>query len=254
MKNTLHVSIVAVAMLVVGCNNEPTGSGKPPLSLLSRAQATGTFATAPTAHTERPATVSEVLKALRVGNQRFVEGSSIHPHESAQYRASLASEQHPFATVLACSDSRVTPVLIFDQGIGDLFVIRVAGNVVDDDVAGSIEYAVDHLNTKVLVVMGHENCGAVTAAYHAFVAHDLKHREPHEIETLLHRIEPALHKLDRAKSVQEQIAEGVEQQVREGIRQLSRIPDLHRAQSEGRVKIVGAVYSLRTGAVKFLDE
>ena len=118
----------------------------------------------------RPVNAMAALSALLEGNQRFVTGESIHPHESADYRASLANEQHPFATVLTCSDSRVTPVLIFDQGIGDLFVIRVAGNVIDDDVAGSIEYAVDHLDARLLVILGHENCGAITAAYHAFVA------------------------------------------------------------------------------------
>ncbi len=247
MKNVLIVSIAIATMFAIGCSDNPIGSFGPSAHAGQSQPSTSEQA-------ERPTTVDAVLKALKSGNQRFVDGSSAHPHESAHYRASLANEQHPFATVLACSDSRVTPVLIFDQGIGDLFVIRVAGNVVDDDVAGSIEYAVDHLSTKVLIVMGHENCGAVTAAYHAYVAHDLKQREPHEIETLLHRIEPALHDLDRSKSVKEQIAEGVEQQVRAGIRQLSAIPDLHQAQSEGRVKIVGAVYSLRTGEVRFLDD
>jgi carbonic anhydrase len=202
----------------------------------------------------RPASAEEALVALRKGNKRFTEGRSIHPHESADYRASLANEQHPFATVLACSDSRVTPVLVFDQGIGDLFVIRVAGNIVDDDVAGSIEYAVDHLGTKLLVVMGHETCGAVTAAYHAFVARDMKEREPHEIETLLNHIEPALHNLDTRKSMEEQIAKGVEDNVRESIRQLLRIHDLHDAQEADRLEVVGAIYSLRTGEVRFLEE
>ena len=247
MKNALIVSLAAAITLAIGCNSQPS------ISLVPSAHA-GETRLSTTEQVARPTTNEAVLNALRTGNRRFVAGDSNHPHESAQYRASLANEQHPFATVLACSDSRVTPVLIFDQGIGDLFVIRVAGNVVDDDVAGSIEYAVDHLGTKVLVVMGHENCGAVTAAYHAYVAHDLKQREPHEIETLLHRIEPALHDLDSTKSVPEQIAEGIEQQVRAGIRQLSKIPDLHHALSEGRVKIVGAVYSLRTGEVRFLDD
>ena len=206
------------------------------------------------ANSDQPVSATSALNALASGNLRFVEGRSIHPHESASYRASLANGQHPFATVLACSDSRVTPVLIFDQGIGDLFVIRVAGNIVDDDVAGSIEYAVDHLGTRLLVVMGHENCGAVTAAYHSFVARDLGAREPHEIESLLHRIEPALGNIDRSGSVDEQIAQGVEENVREAIRQLSRIPDLRHALEEDRVRIVGAIYSLRTGEVRFLDE
>jgi len=198
-------------------------------------------------------TVQEALAALIEGNQRFVDGKSIHPHESSDYRASLAHEQHPFATILTCSDSRVTPVLIFDQGIGDLFVIRVAGNVVDEDVAGSIEYAVNHLGTTLLVVLGHENCGAVTAAYHSFVAKDLVEREPHEIESLLLHIEPALRKIDRSKSIDRQLAEGVEANVHEAIQSLARLPDLRTAQEQGLVKIVGAIYSVRTGKVSWLN-
>ncbi len=201
----------------------------------------------------RPSNVSEALAALLEGNQRFVNGKSLHPHESADYRASLANEQHPFATVLTCSDSRVTPVLIFDQGIGDLFVIRVAGNIIDEDVAGSIEYAVDHLDAKLLVILGHENCGAVTAAYHAFIAHDLEEREPHEIESLLLHIEPALRKIDKTKPMDAQIADGVEENVRESIQALLRLPDVQAAQQKGLVKIVGAVYSVSNGTVRLLD-
>ena len=188
------------------------------------------------------------------GNRRFVAGDSIHPHESADYRASLADEQHPFATVLTCSDSRVTPVLVFDQGIGDLFVIRVAGNVVDQDVAGSIEYAVDHLGTRLLVILGHENCGAVTAAYHSYVARDLTRREPHEIESLLLRIEPALRDVDPSATMSSQIAHGIEANVREAIAQLTRLPDLRRAEEAGLVQIVGAIYDLETGDVRLLSE
>ena len=198
-------------------------------------------------------TAEEALAALLEGNRRFARGESVHPHESADYRASLANEQHPFATVLTCSDSRVTPVLVFDQGIGDLFVIRVAGNVIDEDVAGSIEYAVDHLGARLLVILGHENCGAVTAAYHSFVAKDLKRREPHEIEHLLMQIEPALHKVDPAQAVDQQIAHAIEENVRQAALSLLRLPDVQQAQEQGRVKIVGAIYSISTGEVRLLD-
>ncbi len=202
---------------------------------------------------EHRSNAADALAALLEGNRRFVKGSSIHPHESADYRASLAHEQHPFATVLTCSDSRVTPVLIFDQGIGDLFVIRVAGNIVDEDVAGSIEYAVDHLHAPLLVILGHENCGAVTAAYHWFAAQDLREREPHEIESLLMHIEPAVRDLDRSKSESEQITAAVEANVREAIQQLLRIPDMRQAHAAGKVRVVGAVYSVATGEVRIMD-
>ena len=98
------------------------------------------------------------------GNRRFMEGKTRHAHESADWRKMLTADQHPFATLLCCSDSRVPPELVFDQGFGELFVIRVAGNVINTDILGSIQYAVRHLHTHLLVVMGHEGCGAVGAA------------------------------------------------------------------------------------------
>lgn len=196
----------------------------------------------------------ESLQRLLEGNKRFVRDESKHPHESSDYRASLANAQHPFATILACSDSRVTPVLIFDQGVGDLFVIRVAGNVVDTDVTGSIEYAVDHLNTQLVVVMGHKNCGAVTAAYHAFAAHDLDGVEPDEINSLLQRIEPAVQDLDRSVSVEQQITQGIEKNVRVAIEKLSSYPDIRQSLDAGRLTIRGAIYNLETGQVDLLSE
>ncbi len=106
----------------------------------------------------------EALKMLKDGNARFVEGKATHPHQDAARRALTAGQgQHPVATVLSCSDSRAPVELLFDQGIGDLFVVRVAGNVAATDEIGSMEYAVDHLNTPVVVVLGHSQCGAVTA-------------------------------------------------------------------------------------------
>jgi carbonic anhydrase len=108
-------------------------------------------------------TPAQALDRLREGNRRFATAHAAHPHAGVAWARQLASGQHPFAVVLTCSDSRVAPELLFDQGLGDLFVVRVAGNVVDPDVIGSIEYAVDHLHTQLVIVMGHENCGAVTA-------------------------------------------------------------------------------------------
>jgi carbonic anhydrase len=125
------------------------------------------------------------LQKLKEGNERYVFEHVEHPHEGAQRRVDLSRAQHPFAIVLGCGDSRVVPELIFDQGVGDLFVLRIAGNVADDAVIASIEYAVEHLGTRLVVVLGHEKCGAVTAA----VAH-----EPGEgkINSLLSYIEPSV--------------------------------------------------------------
>lgn len=109
-------------------------------------------------------TGDEALKRLMEGNRRFAADAAVHPHQTAERRAELLAGQDPFAIVLTCSDSRVTPEILFDQGLGDLFVICVAGNVLDDLVMGSIEYAAAHLKTPLLMVLGHTSCGAVTAA------------------------------------------------------------------------------------------
>ncbi|HEY7392870.1 MAG TPA: carbonic anhydrase [Bryobacteraceae bacterium] len=109
-------------------------------------------------------TADTALTRLLDGNQRYARHKERHPDQSAARQKELAGGQHPFAVILGCADSRVPPELLFDQGLGDLFVIRVAGNIVDDAVLGSIEYAVEHLGTKLILVLGHENCGAVSAA------------------------------------------------------------------------------------------
>lgn len=119
------------------------------------------------------------LERLQLGNEHFREGHSLHRHESVGWRTHLMEGQLPFATVLGCADSRIPPELIFDQGFGDLFVIRVAGNVIGEEVAGSLQYAVHHMRTPMLVVLGHEGCGAVTAAVQALRG---RHDEPHYIE------------------------------------------------------------------------
>src|SRR3954447_12993305 len=106
----------------------------------------------------------QALAKLIEGNRRYAQNKEQHPDETMARRKELENEQHPFAVILSCADSRVPPELIFDQGLGDLFVIRVAGNIADGAVLGSIEYAVEHLGTKLILVLGHENCGAVSAA------------------------------------------------------------------------------------------
>jgi carbonic anhydrase len=106
---------------------------------------------------------SGAFNELMLGNKRFVKNHMQHPHQDTLYVHKLSASQHPKAIVLACADSRVSPEIVFDQGMGDLFVIRNAGNVVDNDVLGSIEYAIEHLGVTTIIVLGHENCGAVTA-------------------------------------------------------------------------------------------
>jgi carbonic anhydrase len=188
----------------------------------------------------------EAVKRLKEGNVRFATGKPRHPHEAPDWRQSLEEGQHPFAVVLGCSDSRVPPELVFDQGLGDLFVIRVAGNVVDTDVTASIEYAIDHLNTKLIVVMGHTSCGAVTATVDHLSNPD---GEPAEVVDLLYRIEPAIVGIDTNQSRKKQIQQAVHQNVEQSVRRLSRVPDLRKSLKGGSVKIVGAIYDMHTGKV-----
>ena len=195
-----------------------------------------------------PANGEEALEWLLAGNHRFWDGHPRHDHESMRRVAMLSDGQHPFGIVLGCADSRVSPELVFDHGLGDLFVVRVAGNVVAEDEAGSIEYALVHLHVPLVVVLGHENCGAVTAA---LGAHD---GEPKELVTLLRRIIPAIRDIDPTLPLEERIRLGVEANVRQSVSQLRAIQDrLERPEGERSV-IVGAIYELETGKVRILED
>ncbi len=197
----------------------------------------------------RPRNAAEALERLKAGNRRFVEGKVHHAHEGAQWRKHLARAQQPFAILLGCADSRVPPELVFDQGFGDLFVIRVAGNVIDTDVVGSIQYGVRHLKVPLLVVMGHEGCGAVTAALEVL---DGTAREPKYIEALAERIEPGLKGLDPALRGDARVSAAVQANVRWSVGQLARSPEGRKALEDKVVALAGAVYDLKTGSVRFL--
>jgi carbonic anhydrase len=196
-----------------------------------------------------PKTPAAALARLKAGNARFADGRTRHAHESADWRKHLVREQKPLATVLGCSDSRVPPELVFDQGFGDLFVVRVAGNVVAADVVASLSYAALHLGTPLFVVMGHTGCGAVTAALDAQLK---KAREPERIEALVRLIEPGLKDLDTKAPYAEALAAAVEANVRWAVAQLARLTGPKEALRDGRVALAGAIYELETGRVRFL--
>jgi carbonic anhydrase len=185
------------------------------------------------------------------GNRRFVQGRSRHGTISAEAFASLRESQRPFAVVLGCSDSRVPPELVFDQSFGDLFVIRLAGNLIAPGVAGSIQYAYQHLGTSLLVVLGHEGCGAVKAA---LAAKNHRARHPERIRQLVELIEPGLVQVDPKLSAAEQLRAGVEANVRWSMHQVIAAREARMAlRKKGNVLIVGAVYELTTGKVRWLD-
>ena len=192
----------------------------------------------------------EALRLLVDGNERFVRGESRLPGSLRESLASLAEGQSPFATVLGCSDSRVPPELVFDAGLGELFVVRVAGNVLSPEVAGSLQYAGAHLRTPLFLVLGHEGCGAVGAALKAkYQQVQQRSRIQHLVDSIL----PALDDADPALPPEQRLAGAVESNVRWTVRSILESPEGRARVAEGRMKCVGAIYELRTGRVRLLD-
>ncbi len=198
----------------------------------------------------QPRTAQESLARLSEGNRRFVQGQPIHGKTSAEVFVALRESQRPFAVILGCSDSRVPPELVFDQSFGDLFVIRLAGNIIAPGVGGSIQYAYQHLGTSLLVVLGHDGCGAVKAALDARF-HRAKH--PERIQQLIELIDPGLDGIDPEQSPAEQLKAGVVANVRWSMHQVVQAAEARQALRERDVLIVGAVYELATGKVRWLD-
>jgi carbonic anhydrase len=194
-------------------------------------------------------TAEEALQRLVAGNKRFVDGNARFPTVQKEILAELAKAQRPFATILGCSDSRVPPELVFDAGFGELFIIRVAGNVISPEVMGTLQYAGVHLRTPLFVVLGHEGCGAVEAAL-ATKWHGA--RQPARIELLLENILPGLRDVSSDLAPQAQLHDAVEANVRWSMQQLLETPEGKARVAEGAMKLVGAVYELTTGRVRFL--
>jgi carbonic anhydrase len=195
-------------------------------------------------------TADEALVRLKRGNARFLSGDSHFPRLQKEVLAELAKGQQPYATILGCSDSRVPPELVFDAGFGELFIVRVAGNVLGPSIAGTLQYAGLHLHTPLFVVMGHEGCGAVQAA----LASKFKGTEQaSRIQFLLDNIVPALDGLDPALPPEALMSAAVEANVRWTLRAIHDSPEGKARAAEGVMKIVGAVYELDTGRVRFLE-
>jgi carbonic anhydrase len=226
------------------------------------------------AHPDEPIVPpAEAMSRLKEGNGRYTSGKE-HPHESseeraymatnsyenagviflgmtaaeaAKRRAELTKSQHPFATIVSCSDSRVPPEIVFDQGLGDLFVLRVAGNVINDESLGSIEYSVDVVAVRLIVVLGHQRCGAVKAARETIAA---KGKAPAHIQSLVTAIQPAVE-----ATVHDDLEATIKANVDHVVQALrSSTPILKAKADSGEVRVVGGYYSLDTGSVTFLDE
>ena len=196
-------------------------------------------------------TALQALDRLKEGNVRFVAGKSQAPTLQAEILSEMAHAQQPYATILGCSDSRVPPELVFDTWLGELFIIRVAGNVLGPTIAGTLQYANLHLRTPLFVVMGHEGCGAIKAAV-AAKFHDARH--PERIALLLDNILPALEHIDSTLPPESYMLAAVEANVRHTVQVLRNSPEGKNLFAGGLIRLVGAVYSLHTGQVRFLED
>ena len=191
---------------------------------------------------------ADALQRLIAGNLRYRTGRFLHPNAGPARRAQEATGQMPFAIVLSCSDSRVPPEVVFDRGIGDLFVARVAGNSINDELLGSIEYAAEHFNSPLLVVLGHERCGAVIAAVDTVLKGT---RFPGHIQSLADPIVPAVNQ------VRAQPGDIVDNSVRAHIRRSvaalkASEPILAERVRANKLRVVGARYDLETGQAEFI--
>lgn len=180
------------------------------------------------------------LQRLLDGNKRFTLDKLQHPDRTRDRREATAAAQTPFAIILGCSDARVSPEILFDQGIGDIFTIRVAGNVVGPLELDSIEFSVIYNHSVIVLVLGHENCGAVTATMEGQIK---------DIESIAELIAPAIAMIKREGG---SLENAIKANVNSVVEQLQRSPVLLKAINEGKLKVVGAYYTLRTGHVEIL--
>jgi len=188
---------------------------------------------------------AEALQQLLNGNQRFIAGKMEHPHQTPARRTAIAKRQHPFAAVLSCSDSRTAPEVILDRGLGDLFDVRVAGNVADQLVIESLDYSVKHLGVRLVLVLGHTRCGAVTAAVEG-------HEGPGDEGPLLAELRPAV------AAAKGKPGDPVENAVRENVKlivaKLAGSEELEPMVKSGELKVVGGIYDLATGKIELLPD
>ncbi len=199
----------------------------------------------------RVASADAALQRLLSGNRRFVSGRLLSPRRTPQAYRSLAEAQHPAAVVVSCADSRVAPEILFDVGLGDIFVIRVAGNVIrgaGDTVKGSVEYAVAELNVPLIVVLGHTGCGAVKSAITHIDANDSL---PGAINGLVTLVKPAVIKSKRMAG--DRLDNAIRANVELGVERLKALPAIVAPRvKKGILQVVGGVYDLRSGAVTLL--
>lgn len=233
MKSKLITVLIITSMMLIGCNeNNNSTNTKNVENSVSEFIIVDTDVSSS----------DEALQILKEGNSRFATDKSVLRNINAERRESLKNGQNPYAVIVSCSDSRVTPTTVFNAGLGELFDIRLAGNVVDDDALGSIEYAVEHLNTPLIVVMGHQSCGAVTATYNEVVKGE---KVSGNMESFVKKITPSVNKNG---TIDDAIHTNIDMVVKE----ISEDKGIKTLIDQGKVKVVGAYYDLN-GNVTFKE-
>jgi len=190
----------------------------------------------------------EALERLMAGNERYTTNRSLPLNESNQRRTEVAQGQHPFATIFSCVDSRVPPELVFDRGLGDLFVIRTAGHVIDEAVLGSLEFGVAELQIPLLMVLGHAKCGAVTASIEAVEHHA---EAPASIAYLVKGITPAIELAEEETG--DKLTNCINANIALTVKRLREAPILAEAVAAGKLLVVGARYELESGTVEMVE-
>jgi len=248
----LSCAFLTLAILLNGCGSEISRIAGEQTTEAENPVVQEVLATSPVyKRMEIIASPNEAKQLLLEGNERFATDKLLSKDLSSTRRSELMKNgQHPFAVIVSCSDSRVPPELLFDQALGDLFVVRVAGNVVTPVELGSVEYAVDHLKTPLVVVLGHEECGAVTAAVQGGETHG-------SIASIIEKIKPAV---DGAKALsnstttnKDLIDKSTELNIQNTIKDILKSPIIKEGVAENQVDIIGIKYDLDEGILKFIN-
>ena len=204
----------------------------------------------PSSHHHKTVIPGDPLQALIEGNKRFMEDHPIHPDQTLDRIRELKKGQHPFAIVICCSDSRVPPELVFDQGLGDLFVIRNAGNIVGDYELGSVEYAVEHFHVPLVVVLGHSQCGAIGA----YIEHKHDHMPIH-VQKIIDYIKYEPEEMEIQDTIHNYYEKAIRANILHGVHQLKQTGEgLAELVEHKQITIIGAHYDLETGLVSIVEE
>lgn len=249
MVNKMYKKVTTLLVVLMLCLTVSSGCTKEEDSKnVDKAAFTAQNSTSVYKRDEVITSISDAKQLLVEGNKRYVSGNVLNDDLNNEKRSQLVSKgQHPFTVVVSCSDSRVPPEIIFDQGLGDLFVIRDAGNIVDPITLGSIEYGAEHAGAVLIVVLGHEKCGAVKATVDGGEA-------PSNIKAIVEKIKPAYEKVKSLSDKKEDLYEKcADENIKNTIADIKNSPIIKELEEQKKVEVIGAKYHIETGEVTFTE-